>query len=541
MIYTIFIPEKIGDYYILPCRIVGIEIEKEYINATVVKYSGAKKIIEKTLKEPIEYAISLSHQDQASAAIERILEKIGTYDYLFVALSSSLIIYKELTLPFIDKQKIGMVAPFEVESMLPFSLHDAVIDTIITKHEAATATVLAIALKKEVLDEYLDIFKKIGKEPDKVTIDLIELYGLYTSIPDYMHTQGVVSLIDIGMYVTRIAIIIDGKLKVMRVLTQGIATILKILELDRNISHSEAYDYLFKSGIQEENGSKFFSQIQFTLQTSLSKLSSSQTTQKIFLTGTGTEIPHITDALAKLMSCECEVLYLHKIIHNGTIISANNGIKSESIISTATALSSKITDNFNMRVGYISETKKTLITQQLIAALLFITVTISALSLYTFFTLRAFKKETVTSEQEAVDKLKKVFSLSRRGSEKADKGLSLETANNAAKAELVKEENIWFSLSSNNRFSFLTYLQELTSRIDRDKLALDLKRLIIRTGEGTQQDSIIIEGSVKDYNALRAFEEALYESNMFKDIPKLQEPKFGTITLVLDKTDREKA
>ena len=121
MIQNIFIPEKIGNYYLLPYRTVGIEIEKDFISATLVKATGTKRIIEKTVHEPIDHAITLSMQDQTSAAIERALEKIGKYNYLSVAIPSSLAIIKELILPFTDREKIKMVAPFEVESLLPFS------------------------------------------------------------------------------------------------------------------------------------------------------------------------------------------------------------------------------------------------------------------------------------------------------------------------------------------------------------------------------------------------------------------------------------
>ena len=427
-----------------------------------------------------------------------------------------------------------------------FPLNDAVIDIIVTHINAETksATVLVIALKKENIEEYIELFKKINIQPDKITIDLIELYGLYTSLPQYANLKDPVALVDLGMYATRIAIIIDGKLKIVRVLQQGINNILKIIESENNMSHAEAYDYLFKFGMQDGSlldkyRATFFNQIQFTIQASLSKITHNNQEPKILLTGIGTEIPHITEFLSTFMASECTILHAHKIIHNGTV-AANSSISNEDIFSIATALSSKVTEDFNLRTDYISNTDKWVISLQLITALLLIFFTLGAFSLYTFFTLRKFKQEVLRSEQETVNQLKSVFTLSRLPVNKSGRPVSLESALTAGKSELAKEENIWFSLSTRNRFSFLTYLQELTSRIDREKLGLELKRFIIRTGEGNASDVIILEGSVKDYNALRAFEEALYESNMFKDIPKLQEPKFGTITLILDKSDREK-
>ena len=60
----------------------------------------------------------------------------------------------------------------------------------------------------------------------------------------------------------------------------------------------------------------------------------------------------------------------------------------------------------------------------------------------------------------------------------------------------------------------------------------------MRTGDSGGDDTLTIEGSVKDYDALRALEEALIDSKLFRVVPKLQETKF-VISLVIDKKGGE--
>ena len=505
MLRNIFLPDTIGTYYLFTQRIIGFEIGKTHVFATVIKAYGKKRVIEQLIEEPIVTDSTLNYNEQVSGAIKAVLRKVGPYDRIYTALSSSVVVFKELTVPFVNLQKIKMIIPFEVESLLPFALHDAVIDAIVTRIDTATqqSEVIVAAVKNDYIQEHIQLFEAADVSPQKITVDMLELYGFFSSIPEYAELQGPVAVIDLSYSATRIIILLNGQLKIVRFLAKN-----------------------FQS-------SNFLADIQFTLQTSLAKLPKNfNNFTTIFLTGIGSETPDITESIHTLMQAPCELLYAHKIIKNGTITTKNQiGIPSTFVISLATALSSSITDQFNLRQNYVSASEDRLLTQQLITAVIFMILIITSYSLHSFFTVRSLSKEAENSEKEAIDTLKKVFTLKSART-------SLDAANKAARVELAKEEAIWFSLSTQNRFSFLTYLEELSSRIDRQGLGLDLRRLAIKSNEGTGEDILTLEGQVKDYNALRSLEEALNESKMFKSVQKLQETKFA-ITLVLDKAQRE--
>ena len=505
MLRNIFLPDEIRTYYLFTQRIIGFEVGKTHVFATVIKTYGKKRVIEQLIEEPISADPASNYNEQVSAAIKAVLKKAGPYDSIFTALSSSVVVFKELTVPFVNLQKIKMIIPFEVESLLPFALQDAVIDAIVTKTDTATqqSEVIVAAVKNDYIQEHVQLFETAGVSPQKITVDMLELYGFFSSIPEYAQLQGAVAVIDLSHSATRIIIMLNGQLKIVRFLAKN-----------------------FQS-------SNFLADIQFTLQTSLAKLPKSfNNFTTILLTGIGSETPDITESIHTLMQAPCEQLYAHKIIKNGTISTKNQiGIPSSFVISLATALSSSITDQFNLRQNYVSASEEKLLTQQLVTAAILMLLIITSYSLHSFFTVRSLSKEAENSEKEAIDTLKKVFTLKSGRT-------SLDQANKTARVELAKEEAIWFSLSTQNRFSFLTYLEELSSRIDRKGLGLDLRRVAIKTNEGTGEDILSLEGQVKDYNALRSLEEALNESKMFTNVPKLQETKFA-ITMILDKAQRE--
>ena len=62
-----------------------------------------------------------------------------------------MVIFKDLTLQLSDPDKIRMVLDYEIEPMLPFSIHDATIDFIVTKtqKDPQQTTVLVAAIRNQ--------------------------------------------------------------------------------------------------------------------------------------------------------------------------------------------------------------------------------------------------------------------------------------------------------------------------------------------------------------------------------------------------------
>ena len=85
MIRNIFLPQYINSYYLFAQRIVGINIEKTQIYATVIVARQHKRIIEQCLQEPIEIDSTIEFQVRASLALKRIIDRIGSYDIVYTA------------------------------------------------------------------------------------------------------------------------------------------------------------------------------------------------------------------------------------------------------------------------------------------------------------------------------------------------------------------------------------------------------------------------------------------------------------------------
>ncbi len=521
MIRSLFIPTTLGSYFIFTQRILGIEITKTELRGTVVIAQGYKRTIEQYLQQPIADG---DYSTEAHHAFTELVKKAGHIDLIKIAIPSTGVLFKELSLPFIEERKIKLVLPFEIESLLPFSLTDAIIDSITLAHyaEQKKSDVLVTVAKKEYVKEYTSLYH--GTAVDKVSVDSIELYNLYQIIPEYKSIEGIVILLDIDITTTRIIILHNGKPRLWRTLTKGLA----IDQESQRIDFASAPEYI------QEKYTSLVQDIQFTMQAAVNKIGSEKShSPKVILAGTGNDMPGYLEFIETKLGLPCERFYAHKIIQNTTITTKPSlGISHSHNISLALALGLSLTADFNLAKESSSIKDDALLSKQLIASSIMLVVLFGSLFLYSSLSIRSLSQEVNASEKQAMQQLRTVFPLLPHAK-------SLIESNNNANIELTKEESIWFALSTKNRFSFLRDLETLSSRIDRDKLGLDLKKLTIKAGDGTGLSIMTIEGSVKNYDGLRQFEEALIETKLFKTVPRLQETKFGTITLVLDKDQRD--
>ncbi|MBA2307610.1 hypothetical protein H0W26_05770, partial [Candidatus Dependentiae bacterium] len=135
MIKRLFLPEKIGSYHLFTKRVVGIDLGAYSIFATIVLLKGYSRIIEKVIEEPLVVEGGATYEERIIHALKMLTHRLEKYDELCCILPSAQIVFKTITLPFTGLKKIKMVVPFEVEPLLPFTLDQAVLDSIITRED----------------------------------------------------------------------------------------------------------------------------------------------------------------------------------------------------------------------------------------------------------------------------------------------------------------------------------------------------------------------------------------------------------------------
>jgi Tfp pilus assembly PilM family ATPase len=450
-----------------------------------------------------------------------------------------MVVFREMTLPFLSYERIQKVLPFELEKLLPFPLHSASIDFIITKSYATEqkSDILVAAIQQQSLEMYTSLFQQASINPRVITIDLFALYGLYLAIPDYAVLQKGVALIDFGMYSTKIAYIEKGTLRGIRTLNQGIMHLAKKISDQIDVTPTESLEEIIRFGINKTNDAKssqvfeqalssFWDDVRFTLYAFTLHNDPKQIMDKVLLVGRGADIQDMAAFASKKIEVPCENFSLAHFI-DGSKVSTKNRltVPNTAILSLATAFPSTPTEECNLLEGLNHERANATTNAQLLTGMI-LTATLFILLLgISFIQVHSLSSELSASKKQAFNALREAF----ENADLSEKDLQGSVEN--AQQEVDQKEKIWFAFSGQEQTPFLEYLRELTSLIDPIATGFSIDSLSITDGK------MMLKAQVKDTAALKILERDLQKSKLLSIEPQ-QEPSF-TMNITLLKAGKE--
>jgi type IV pilus assembly protein PilM len=536
MIQDVFLPHKYGTYYLFSSRIVGIEINATEVIATQVRAQGTTRIIEKIITIPLSSDIQLEHHARATEAVKLALEKVDRYTELITVIPSAYVIFKRITVPFIEPDKITQMISFEVEPLLPFPLSAAVIDFIITATapDKKSAEVMVAAAQKERIVRHLALFESIGVQPTAITVDLLSLYAITKRIPSYSQLKGIVALIHIGTNATGIAFMHDERLIMVRTLAKGTTQIAKAISTARATSVDAALEDLLRFGIEKTDNTQRYEATRNALRVYLQEIAftfTSATTDNARVTttlmlGASDLIPGLLPYAVELLQTPCQLFDIMHVLEDTSVkLKPTVQLIPQAVLSLSAALPTHIMATFNLHPTRDQAGSATLFIKQIFTALTLLILMLGTLGTHSYLQKRALNKEAAASEAEVVAALKGRFS-------QID-SKQIARAIEDATEELAKEESTWFAFSSGSRASMLKILLELKTKIDKDALGFVIDSLTIT------ESSLIMKASVKDHDALKQLEQALRTSPLFKYIEPQSEPTFEMKITLASSTGKE--
>ena len=483
MLKNIFIPERIGSYYLFKERALGLIIKPSKISLIKLTWQGKTCIIEdfSTFSE---------------------LPKLEKYNALRLGLSNEDVIFKEITLPFLDNDKIKAVLPFELESNLPFSITTAYIDFIVTEQDKAnkSSTIIAVITKESEVSYLLKQVESAGANNTIVTVNAISTYCLYKKLD----LKQAAILIEIANSTITISYIdTKQKLRLIRTISKGINT--------------EEYFSLTNKWLTDE--------ILFTISSFKSQLLEFDNPEKIFLVWNRPVINGLHNQIEINTQIKTEEFPISKI-KDFKDIKEKSHITQENLLTFATAYTTEQNLEFNL---FQKETR--LSTKQfiykIIPSLTIIFLLFAGLIFYRRYKINTIETQIKQSKQQVTSKLERVFSITDKKTLR-----NLSSLTKAANNIVSEEENLWFSFSKNVRFSYLRYLEELSKIINREELGLTINKLTI------VDNVITIQGEVPSFPQLESLEKSLENSSLFSHVQKSEQLKF-TIKVTLKKNNED--
>lgn len=195
-------------------RILALDLGAHALKAAIIESSLTRCRVTDLFQQP---------RDPERALTEQLQEFCTTYqlqaDTVLSCLPGEAVAHRLFTLPFTHARQISQAVPFELESLIPFSLDDVVIaDQTIQPTEDGTRA-LAVATLKKTIEEHLNVLQAVGLAPAQVLLAPLAPLALLPLAK--VNLSGTTALIDVGEKHTAVALLHEGTLVGLRALTIG--------------------------------------------------------------------------------------------------------------------------------------------------------------------------------------------------------------------------------------------------------------------------------------------------------------------------------
>ncbi len=477
---NLFFPSFIKGKPLFPIRRVALHIESTTIHVAHTQESRTKTVITALEEYQINPGDARTYTQRLTTTLKKIAPKIEKNAEIIVTFPSSKVVVKELTLPFLDEEKIRMVIEYEMESVIPFKLDNAIIDFVILAQSEVkeASTVLVVAAQKEEVKKLLDALHKADIEPTQMTIDLFSIISLFSHIPAYSKLKHAYAIVDMGPQSTRIALINNQRLIASR-------TILKGSELP---AKSDDGDELIVD--LASHHARLFDEVSFTLNSFEMKQTSTPEIEKLFFIGSPDISPRFEEYAKKAIHCPYEILATEQLATN-PVIQTKLSLQAPSWQTYSRVLGAVFRtaayESFTLRRKDLELSPRPLIQQQLIAGALLFLLTLGIIGVQGYLQI---EEETAYIKALDLRELKRLRSALPSDSPDAKKK-NIKALAKAVETHIQEQEELWAAFSA-QRLRPLEILQELSSLFNKKKFDIDIEHIFI--GDNDAPHPIEVKG-----------------------------------------------
>ncbi len=196
---------------------VGLDIGSGYLKVAQVKEKrgGYELDAFDMIPLPPELIVDGSIIDSIRLvdAIKELIKKarIRTKEAVISVTGHSAVIIKMISLPEMTEEELEESIKFEAEQYVPFDINDVNVDFQIIgpREEPGQMDVILVAVKKDIINEYVSVVKEAGLNPVVVDVDVFAMENMYEVNYDIIPNTNV-ALLDIGASSLKLNIVKGG-------------------------------------------------------------------------------------------------------------------------------------------------------------------------------------------------------------------------------------------------------------------------------------------------------------------------------------------
>jgi type IV pilus assembly protein PilM len=227
--------------------IVGLDIGSSYIKAVQLKETRSGYELELFDLLPISPELivegSIIDAIRVTESLRELVRKakIKAKDAVIAISGHSSVIIKRISLPEMSEEELSESIKFEAEQYVPFDIEDVNLDFQILgpKEEPGQMDVILVAVKKEVINDYVSVVKEAGLNTGIVDVDAFALENMYGINYEIEAGQNV-ALVNIGASTINMNILKGGVSVFTRDSSVGSNIQTDALQKEFSISYEEA-------------------------------------------------------------------------------------------------------------------------------------------------------------------------------------------------------------------------------------------------------------------------------------------------------------
>lgn len=257
--------------------------------------------------------VEVTEDEGLEDALGRVLQEMASDGGVCISsLQADRLSFRNLSMPFKDKRKIGQTIGYELEPMLPFSVETLTTDYVVSEYAEETR-ILSASVRQETLEQCLASLAAHHIDPDVVDVSgvpmAIQLAKQEDRPPDAL-------FVDMGSRATSVILFIDRTLALVRSFHFGGHTVTEHIAQLRKVNHEEAER--LKCG-EEANGftevvrplvQAFCQEVRNTLHAFRCETMEEANPKKVFLTGGGALYPGMAAMLQEFLELPVELVDL---------------------------------------------------------------------------------------------------------------------------------------------------------------------------------------------------------------------------------------
>ncbi|MBI4983000.1 MAG: type IV pilus assembly protein PilM [Candidatus Omnitrophica bacterium] len=289
--------------------ILGLDIGTTAIKAVKLKFVGNVPELSSFLVEPFE--------TEAAQAIKKIKDAFNQVDALNFSLQGPSTIIRYINFPLMSAEELKKALKFEAQKHIPFSLQEINLDGCILKDDLPDNKMLVLlaAAKKELVEQRLKLINDAGLKPGALDLDSLAVVNAfcYNYPVKEDPERKAIALLNIGSSFSNLNIL-EGDLP-------RFSRDIHIASNNFNHRIMEMFGVDFKSAeslkvdMPQEKSEKIVAALDSVMANLATELrisfdyyesQTSSAVNKIFITGGGSNLPGLKDALANLLGIEVE-------------------------------------------------------------------------------------------------------------------------------------------------------------------------------------------------------------------------------------------